>query len=113
MVRFATLRLSSRSLTPSDYVRSFARWCSIQTKRHVSSITITLSSLPLDTSNVGYQPPLDEEEIRSFHGAPYVCVDSSATASRLAHTRTRTQLNKRHGRSDRSAKRPVQAPKPS
>jgi len=103
MVRFARSRLSSRSLTPSDYVvRSFARWCSIQTKRHVSSITITLSSLPLDTSNVGYQPPLDEEEIRSFHGAPCVrrllrdCLATrSRTNSHAAEQKTRPKRSKR------------------
>jgi hypothetical protein len=32
--------------------------------RRVSVITITLSRDPLDSSNVGYQPPLPEDQVR-------------------------------------------------
>ncbi|KAI7839097.1 hypothetical protein COHA_007102 [Chlorella ohadii] len=37
----------------------------IDTTRHVSVITITLSKDPLDTSAPGYQPPLPESEARA------------------------------------------------
>lgn len=36
----------------------------LEITRHVSVITITLSTQPLDTSHVGYQPPLDEELVK-------------------------------------------------
>lgn len=36
----------------------------IDTTRHVSVITITLSKEPLDSSLPGYQPPLPESEVR-------------------------------------------------
>jgi len=36
----------------------------IETTRHVSSITITLSSNPLDTTSAGYQPPIPADQVR-------------------------------------------------
>jgi hypothetical protein len=39
--------------------------CRLETTRRVSVITITLSREPLDSSNVGYQPPLPEDQVRS------------------------------------------------
>ncbi|PRP81197.1 hypothetical protein PROFUN_02031 [Planoprotostelium fungivorum] len=38
----------------------------IETTRHVSSITIVLSTQPLDVNEPGYQPPLPAEEIKPF-----------------------------------------------
>ncbi|KAG8088919.1 hypothetical protein GUJ93_ZPchr0011g28889 [Zizania palustris] len=36
----------------------------LETTRHVSMITITLSKKALDTSSTGYQPPIPDEEVR-------------------------------------------------
>ncbi|GJN28209.1 hypothetical protein PR202_gb16307 [Eleusine coracana subsp. coracana] len=36
----------------------------LETTRHVSMITITLSKKPLDTSSPGYQPPIPAEEVK-------------------------------------------------
>jgi len=36
----------------------------IETTRHVSSITIILSSNPLDTTSPGYQPPIPADQVR-------------------------------------------------
>lgn len=36
----------------------------LELTRHVSVITITLSSEPLDSSTPGYQPPVPEEEVK-------------------------------------------------
>ncbi len=38
--------------------------CRIETTRHVSSITIVLSTVPLDTSAPGYQAPLPEDQVK-------------------------------------------------
>lgn len=38
--------------------------CRIETTRHVSSITIILSTVPLDTSAPGYQAPLPEDQVK-------------------------------------------------
>jgi hypothetical protein len=35
----------------------------VETTRRVSVIVITLSKEPLDTSNIGYQPPLPEDQV--------------------------------------------------
>ncbi|CAN1163265.1 Ribonuclease P protein subunit p25-like protein [Linum perenne] len=37
----------------------------LETTRHVSMITITLSKKELDTSSVGYQPPLPEDQVKA------------------------------------------------
>ncbi|AQK50053.1 uncharacterized protein LOC100276330 [Zea mays] len=36
----------------------------LETTRHVSMITVTLSKKPLDTSSPGYQPPIPAEEVK-------------------------------------------------
>uniref|UniRef100_A0A804MJX2 DNA/RNA-binding protein Alba-like domain-containing protein n=1 Tax=Zea mays TaxID=4577 RepID=A0A804MJX2_MAIZE len=36
----------------------------LETTRHVSMITVTLSKNPLDTSSPGYQPPIPAEEVK-------------------------------------------------
>uniref|UniRef100_A0A453HM49 DNA/RNA-binding protein Alba-like domain-containing protein n=1 Tax=Aegilops tauschii subsp. strangulata TaxID=200361 RepID=A0A453HM49_AEGTS len=36
----------------------------LETTRHVSMITLTLSKEPLDTSSPGYQPPIPAEEVK-------------------------------------------------
>ncbi len=36
----------------------------LEQTRHVSSITIVLSTVPLDTSAPGYQPPLPEDQVK-------------------------------------------------
>lgn len=41
----------------------------LELTRHVSVITVTLSSDPLDTSAPGYQPPLDEELVKPLQTA--------------------------------------------
>jgi len=38
----------------------------LETTRHVSSITITLSTEPLDTSAPGYQAPIPAEQVKDF-----------------------------------------------
>jgi len=38
----------------------------LETTRHVSSITITLSTQPLDTSAPGYQAPIPAEQVKDF-----------------------------------------------
>lgn len=38
----------------------------LETTRHVSMITITLSKLELDKSSVGYQPPLPAEQVKPY-----------------------------------------------
>lgn len=38
----------------------------LEITRHVSTITITLSSQPLDTTHPGYQPPLPEELVQAI-----------------------------------------------
>eukprot|EP00232_Nephroselmis_pyriformis_P015758 CAMPEP_0182876792 /NCGR_PEP_ID=MMETSP0034_2-20130328/14352_1 /TAXON_ID=156128 /ORGANISM="Nephroselmis pyriformis, Strain CCMP717" /LENGTH=195 /DNA_ID=CAMNT_0025009597 /DNA_START=8 /DNA_END=592 /DNA_ORIENTATION=+ len=38
----------------------------VETTRHVSMITITLSLAPLDTSQVGYQAPIDARMVKPF-----------------------------------------------
>lgn len=35
----------------------------LETTRRVSVITITLSKEPLDSSHIGYQPPLPEDQV--------------------------------------------------
>eukprot|EP01089_Gocevia_fonbrunei_P010610 TRINITY_DN23550_c0_g1_i1.p1 TRINITY_DN23550_c0_g1~~TRINITY_DN23550_c0_g1_i1.p1 ORF type:complete len:319 (-),score=105.53 TRINITY_DN23550_c0_g1_i1:107-1063(-) len=42
----------------------------IETTRHVSSITITLSTLPLDTTAPGYQPPLPQDQVKEINNIP-------------------------------------------
>ncbi|CAI0382455.1 unnamed protein product [Linum tenue] len=37
----------------------------LETTRHVSMITITLSKKELDTTSVGYQPPLPEDQVKA------------------------------------------------
>ncbi len=36
----------------------------LETTRHVSVITITLSTVPLDPTSIGYQAPLEEEFVK-------------------------------------------------
>ena len=36
----------------------------LETTRHVSVITITLSTEPLDSTSIGYQAPLEEEFVK-------------------------------------------------
>ena len=36
----------------------------LETTRHVSVITITLSTAPLDTTSVGYQPPIEDDLVK-------------------------------------------------
>ncbi|KAB1203621.1 Ribonuclease P protein subunit p25-like protein [Morella rubra] len=38
----------------------------LETTRHVSMITVTLSKKELNTSSVGYQPPLPAEQVKAF-----------------------------------------------
>ncbi|KAG5219180.1 ATP-dependent RNA helicase [Salix suchowensis] len=38
----------------------------LETTRHVSMITITLSKMELNTSSAGYQPPLPAEQVKAF-----------------------------------------------
>eukprot|EP01118_Nematostelium_gracile_P000001 TRINITY_DN0_c0_g1_i1.p1 TRINITY_DN0_c0_g1~~TRINITY_DN0_c0_g1_i1.p1 ORF type:complete len:267 (-),score=83.00 TRINITY_DN0_c0_g1_i1:35-835(-) len=38
----------------------------VESTRHVSSITITLSLNPLDTKSPGYQPPVPEDQVKPF-----------------------------------------------
>jgi len=42
----------------------------VETTRHISSITITLSINPLDTNAPGYQPPLSEDQVKPFVPRP-------------------------------------------
>lgn len=43
----------------------------LETTRHVSMITITLSKNQLDTSAVGYQPPLPADQVKASHDYDY------------------------------------------
>ncbi|XAR48650.1 hypothetical protein NMG60_11031538 [Bertholletia excelsa] len=43
----------------------------LETTRHVSVITITLSKKELDTSSIGYQPPIPADQVRPWNGNEY------------------------------------------
>ncbi|KAL2895304.1 Ribonuclease P protein subunit p25-like protein [Bienertia sinuspersici] len=43
----------------------------IETKRHVSMITITLSKKEMNTSAIGYQPPLPADQVRASNDYDY------------------------------------------
>ena len=49
----------------------------LETTRHVSVITITLSTVPLDLTSIGYQAPLEEEFVKPLQ-------ESAAPGSRGA-----------------------------
>jgi len=42
----------------------------VETTRHVSAITITLSTDPLDTQASGYQPPIPEDQVKPYVPRP-------------------------------------------
>ena len=42
----------------------------LETTRHVSVISITLSTIELDTSKPGYQQPLPEEQVKPLQEGP-------------------------------------------
>lgn len=42
----------------------------LETTRHVSVISITLSKVQLDTSQPGYQQPLPEDQVKPLQEAP-------------------------------------------
>ena len=42
----------------------------LETTRHVSVISITLSTVELDTSKPGYQPPLPEDQVKPLQEGP-------------------------------------------
>ncbi|KAI8004476.1 hypothetical protein LOK49_LG08G01316 [Camellia lanceoleosa] len=45
--------------------------CSLETTRHVSVITITLSKKELDTSSAGYQTPIPVDQVKPWNGYDY------------------------------------------
>ncbi|GLJ31574.1 hypothetical protein SUGI_0633670 [Cryptomeria japonica] len=48
----------------------------LETTRHVSMITITLSTIQLDTSSAGYQPPLPADQVKPLPEYEYEGEDS-------------------------------------
>ncbi|XP_047322136.1 ribonuclease P protein subunit p25-like protein [Impatiens glandulifera] len=54
----------------------------VETTRHVSMITITLSKMELDVSSVGYQPPIPAEEVRTAPEFDYEGGEESPSGGR-------------------------------
>ncbi|KAK8934156.1 hypothetical protein KSP39_PZI014937 [Platanthera zijinensis] len=65
----------------------------LETTRHVSMITITLSKLELDKSSVGYQPPLPAEQVKPYAEFDYEGEGSPAGRGRGRGGRVRGRVN--------------------
>lgn len=65
----------------------------LETTRHVSMITITLSKLELDKSSVGYQPPLPAEQVKPYAEFDYEGESSTAGRGRGRSGRGRGRGN--------------------